>query len=383
MKARGLAKPYPWGQLEAVSADDAAAIRALGRWARGTTTVGAIAPALGAILEEKVAFLVKRTRTGKRVGRTLEDGIAVILAGADTADERGGEVLVEVDGALAARVLAAVIKRPSPKVVAPGKVALSTAGVVAAVSAATFRRAHAGRALRVVAAGPGAALENDFARSGRGLVEVRFTVLVKDDAFDARVLVRREVSEGASEASFRREDLRRLGDVGLAIPVVAAASWSTAAEVGSLRRGDVWLPGTARLGIAGKVTLVAPGEESGLRAMLGDDGRIVLGDGIEALAGDASADASGRSMDGENDTQRDALAEAVGEVPVVVRVEIGSVELRAREWAALGAGDVVALGKRVGEGVTLRVGGVTVARGELVDIDGEVGVRVLGRTEGS
>ena len=86
-------------------------------------------------------------------------------------------------------------------------------------------------------------------------------------------------------------------------------------------------------------------------------------------------------MSGEGDTHRDALVDAVGEVPVVVRVEIGTAEMRAREWAALGAGDVVALGRKIGDGVTLRVGGVTVARGELVDLDGEVGVRILGRTE--
>ncbi len=82
------------------------------------------------------------------------------------------------------------------------------------------------------------------------------------------------------------------------------------------------------------------------------------------------------------EADKDALIEAVGEVPVVVRVEIGVVEMRAREWASLAPGDVVGLGKRIGEAVTLRVGGVTVARGELVDLDGEVAVRILGRTDG-
>ena len=78
-----------------------------------------------------------------------------------------------------------------------------------------------------------------------------------------------------------------------------------------------------------------------------------------------------------------ALVEAVGEVPVVVRVEIGVAEMRAREWAALGRGDVIALGRKIGEPVTLRVGGVAVAKGELVEIEGEVGVRILGRAGAS
>jgi len=53
--------------------------------------------------------------------------------------------------------------------------------------------------------------------------------------------------------------------------------------------------------------------------------------------------------------------------------------LAARDWAAIGRGDVIALGRRVGEAVVLRVGGVPVARGELVEIEGEVGVRIIER----
>ena len=82
-----------------------------------------------------------------------------------------------------------------------------------------------------------------------------------------------------------------------------------------------------------------------------------------------------------SEAEKDALVEAVGEVPVVVRVEIGVAEMRARDWASLAPGDVVSLGKKLGEPVTLRVGGITVARGELVDLDGEVAVRILGRTD--
>ena len=60
----------------------------------------------------------------------------------------------------------------------------------------------------------------------------------------------------------------------------------------------------------------------------------------------------------------------------------GEATMAAREWAALGRGDVVALGRRVGEPVLLRVGGVIVARGDLVEIDGEVAVRIVDRVQG-
>ncbi len=80
---------------------------------------------------------------------------------------------------------------------------------------------------------------------------------------------------------------------------------------------------------------------------------------------------------------RDALAQSIGETPVVVRVEVGSAQMSAREWAQVGAGDVIALGKRIGENVVLRVGGVEVARGELVDLEGEIGVRIVARSGGT
>jgi flagellar motor switch/type III secretory pathway protein FliN len=55
--------------------------------------------------------------------------------------------------------------------------------------------------------------------------------------------------------------------------------------------------------------------------------------------------------------------------------------MAAREWASLSPGDVIGLGKRVGDHVLLRVGGVPIARGELVDLDGEVGVRIVARLD--
>jgi flagellar motor switch/type III secretory pathway protein FliN len=70
---------------------------------------------------------------------------------------------------------------------------------------------------------------------------------------------------------------------------------------------------------------------------------------------------------------------AVGDIPVVVRVEIGEALRAAREWAALQRGDVIAPGRRIRERVRGRVGGVPVASGGLVEIDGDVGVRIVER----
>ena len=71
------------------------------------------------------------------------------------------------------------------------------------------------------------------------------------------------------------------------------------------------------------------------------------------------------------------MKEVAEDVPVVARVEIGSVEMSAAAWAGLRPGDAITTGRRVGSTVSLRVSGVEVARGELVQIDGEIGVRIL------
>lgn len=78
------------------------------------------------------------------------------------------------------------------------------------------------------------------------------------------------------------------------------------------------------------------------------------------------------TMNSEADTFHDAVADA----PVLVRVELGAVTMSAREWVALSAGDVIGIGVPLNQPVTLRVAGQQVAEGELVNIDGELGVRV-------
>ena len=61
---------------------------------------------------------------------------------------------------------------------------------------------------------------------------------------------------------------------------------------------------------------------------------------------------------------------------MMVRIEIGAVSMTAREWAELGPGDVIESGRRIAEPVVLRVAGREVARGELVNLEGELGVRI-------
>jgi flagellar motor switch/type III secretory pathway protein FliN len=164
------------------------------------------------------------------------------------------------------------------------------------------------------------------------------------------------------------------------VPVVAGAALADAAELRSLRRGDAWLPGSGwwidREG-KGRGALLGARSELGVAVDLASDGRIVLrGDRVSL-----SVDPNGAMADSDQTTGQ--LADVVLDQPIVVRVELGAVTLTAREWAALRAGDVIETGRRVAEPVALRVAGREVARGELVNVEGELGVRILEILEGA
>ena len=68
--------------------------------------------------------------------------------------------------------------------------------------------------------------------------------------------------------------------------------------------------------------------------------------------------------------------ERLHDVPVELAVEIGRARMTIRETLALGPGSVVTLNRLAGEPVDLLVNGKPIARGEVVVIDEEFGLRV-------
>ena len=114
--------------------------------------------------------------------------------------------------------------------------------------------------------------------------------------------------------------------------------------------------------------LVGPHSERGIRVDLRPDGRLVVRDTTEARL---TVEPNTPSQN-EGETLTDVLLET----PVVVRVELGAVSMSAREWARLGTGDVIETAQRIAEPVVLRIAGREVGRGELVNVDGQVGVRI-------
>jgi flagellar motor switch/type III secretory pathway protein FliN len=375
-------RPFPWRSLEVTTRAEVGALRDVKRWVATLVRADRLALAFGELLGAEVQIHVRRAQP-LGISRAVGDGVGVLLARADDPGFTRG-ALVEAEGALAATVIARALRRPAPRLLVTGATpSPGIAGAFAAIIVAAARRAHRGIPISVRSAGPASALEAALAEVEPDLWAVSLTVLVLHDAFAARIIVSRAAAASSAGPAWDVHALTSLGATPLAIPIVACAAWAAAADVATLRSGDAFMPGPlgksweivrgGQAGAIGPVLLAAPSSDLGLCAQLGEDGRLVLGGRLEPLL------ATETHMGSD---ERGAVVAVLGEVPVVVRVEIGEATMSARDWASLGRGDVVALSRRVGEPVLLRVGGIPLARGELVEIDGEVGVRILERLIG-
>ena len=156
---------------------------------------------------------------------------------------------------------------------------------------------------------------------------------------------------------------RRLGELPVRASMVAGrARWSPA-DLASLAPGEVLaLDGLSRRGgaLTGDVS-IALGHPPALTraARLRDDGAVVLVGALEPFMEDHDDDARLETL------------------PVEVAVEVAREAFSFAEVAAWRAGEVVPFRARVGEAVTIRASGRAVARGELVDVEGDIGVRIL------
>jgi len=293
-----------------------------------------------------------------------------------TSDD-GVRVRIDLDRQLGRALVSRVVGRPAGLGDSRAPNPAEIDGALLAVVSAVARRAHgSGEALYPV--GPGS-----WSRTpGERHLAVRASVMIGADAYgvNATVLMRKPYTAAPAPAIDR---LSSLGELPISVPMVIAVASVKAGDIYGIAAGDVFLAGggftvrastgTGANRLAGEVMLVGPGQERGIAGTLGESGEIVVV-GIKATPEDAEA------MMTSSDRDQTATSEVILDAPLVVRVELGAVTLAAREWASLGAGDVIALAKRVSEPVVPRIGGIEVARGELVDIEGELGVRIRERT---
>lgn len=79
---------------------------------------------------------------------------------------------------------------------------------------------------------------------------------------------------------------------------------------------------------------------------------------------------------------RDPDLRRLGEVPMELSVEIGRTRMTVGETLQLRAGSIVTLDRLAGEAVDLLVNGTAIARGEVVVVDEQFGLRVTEIVEG-
>ncbi len=287
---------------------------------------------------------------------------------------------LSLDGALAHRVVAFALGG-SARPPAVGRLGLGERGIVAGFVASVLHAVGAPFSISL----------STFGVAPRADALVTVTIEIEM----AGVSGWASVEVPAAWLAGRASDDARL----LALPVEArlelARTWLTAREVSALAVGDAvvfdgeppfQMPDEAR----------APSEARAVRITIGAhaaDARLGRGGRVEIVRDFWRV---GASHDHENDeeismetTGRDRGTRANGEdeahvgatavlaaAPVEVVAELGRVTLRGDEVAGLAPGSVLAFGRVGATAIALRVGDEIWAEGELVDVDGALGVRV-------
>jgi flagellar motor switch/type III secretory pathway protein FliN len=371
-------RPFSWHLLERFPREVVTSLRDVRRSVRAMLDESKLAKALGEMIGERVSVRVLRVTVVSSAPESLAltSNVRFALGSVDDAVRVELDLEHDLARALVARVLARPYGFADPLAAASPELL----GACAAVIAAVARRAH-GDTHALMPLGPSGLSWPD----GERRLRIDAAVTLGADSFQARAMVQvRTPSEPARCAP--DHELRQLGALPLTLGMIVAVSTAGAREVFGLAAGDIWLPGAGwtvqriagsdhpRTALTGRVRLGGATAERAIAATLGSNGDLVVV-GVEPMQIDQPAEET--SVSEPADT---ATSDVVLDAPLVVRVEVGAVTMTAREWAQLTPGDVIAMGRRLAEPVLLRVAGVEVARGDLVDVEGELGVRIRERT---
>jgi type III secretion protein Q len=165
-----------------------------------------------------------------------------------------------------------------------------------------------------------------------------------------------------------------MGSLEVELAVFCARASLSARQVRALSRGDVVVPDAC--------TIRRAGERIEGRAEISVAGRCLARAAIEAdaLRVESVETLRGRQTQGaimEADVKNDGWLDKVGDAPLTLSLELARFALTLEEIAALAPGEILRTGRPIGEHVALRAGDRVIAIGELVDVEGEVGVRIV------
>ncbi|MFC1642347.1 FliM/FliN family flagellar motor switch protein [Myxococcota bacterium] len=354
------AGPYPWGALDLLGRSAVQRARRARCRVERTQDLQRLAAVVAEILGTEVRLAVQRIGAEKD-----PDGLPAARVELQLSEE-SGRVVVGLEPALAALAIGQVLRLP-PQIESPGRdLDPLLHGALAAVVLEVARRTSDGAAPRLLVAEPQALKDG---------VKVEATVWVAGRAYQAAAWCECALDADPDDQACRLDSWPGLR---VSLPVVAGLCVAGRSELFSLRLADVWSCGAGWLldsrGI-GQAALAAPGDDFGIALECAEGGKIVLRGERVSLPVDVEEQ---EGMSGANGT----LGEAVLDAPLVVRVEVGAISMLVRDWLRLRPGDVIQTNHRIAQPVVLRVAGEEVGRGELVNVEGELGVRIRELTKG-
>lgn len=347
---------YPWGALERLSRPLARDWSALSRHLDSADIAQKLSSALASWLGEPVRIERRRLRPMPADPDGPPTRLHFRLAGG------GGEVVACLDSRFVTRLVALALDREVRLSDPLASVDPPLLGATAAIIAKTLEDAGLG-------------LEIEFSWSAAVIAQARrlqldLTLHIGKAAYP--IALGFILSWLPARESARVSKLEHLGTLELELPIVIGASLIGRDEFAKLGPRTAFLAGAGMWvdqARTGRAVLVAPLSERGIEVQLRPDRKIVLGERAVTINHDGANPAASSDA-----TQ--TLAETLFEAPLVVRVEMGSVSLPAKDWARLRPGDILETGQRIGSDVTLRVAGKAIAMGELLNVEGELGVRI-------
>jgi type III secretion system YscQ/HrcQ family protein len=174
-----------------------------------------------------------------------------------------------------------------------------------------------------------------------------------------------------------RPATRSLHALGVTLVATAGRTRMPLSAVRELTQGDVLLLdecALARQGQSwrGQVSAGLQGSRNHLQCTIEEQGlRVELHDAKE------SPMSTGHVHKADITANISPISTLGSDAPIELQIEIARFSLSLGELQRLQTGDVLSTGRRIGERVRVSVGGQSFAEGELVDVEGEVGVRLL------
>lgn len=174
-----------------------------------------------------------------------------------------------------------------------------------------------------------------------------------------------------------RVPARSLADLPVTLIAYAGSTCLALRTARALELGDVIIMDETGLSYEreqwrGSVSAGLPGSRDRLQSTICEAGLR-----IESMTDKKELGMSTGQIDKPADATGTPTAAFSSDTPIELQVEIARFSLSLGELQRLQKGDVLLTGRRIGERVSVTVSGQTLAAGELVDVEGEVGVRIL------